>query len=193
MITRREFVAGVACCGCATVAGKLMGQEADNTKNENLVTPCGLYCGACFAYIATQENNEQRLASGFGSGSGSKPRSLESMRCDGCMGGGRVLSHVPKCAIKECAAAKSKTRRCSECEEFPCARITDFNNDGMLHHSEALSNLRQLHSKGIKDWSKQEMERWSCSKCQTKIAWYDAECPTCKTPRSDKLFPLKKA
>ena len=44
MITRREFVAGVACC--AAVAEKLAGQETNNTKNENLVSPCGTYCGA---------------------------------------------------------------------------------------------------------------------------------------------------
>ena len=189
MITRREFVAGVACC--AVVAEKLVGQETDNTRNENLVSPCGTYCGACPMYLATQENNEQRLASGFGWGS--KPPSLENAKCDGCMGGGRVLSHVPKCAIKECAATKTKTRRCSECAEFPCSRITDFNNDGRQHHSELVDNLRQLKKIGIKDWARHEEDRWRCTKCQTKLSWYDAECPACKAPRSDRLFPLKKA
>ena len=188
MITRREFVAGVA---CATVAGKLIGQEIDTAKNENLVTPCGLYCGACPAYLATKENNEQRLAPG--SGFGPKQLSPASMQCDGCLGGGRVLSHVPKCAIRECAATKSKTRRCSECAEFPCDRITGFNNDGMVHHAEVLDNLHQIRSMGISEWTKREAERWSCPKCQTRLAWYEAECLKCKTPRSDKLFPLKKA
>jgi len=190
MITRREFV---ACVGCAAIAGKLMGQEADPAKNENLVTACGLYCGACPAYLATQENNEQRLASGFGAGPSSKPRPLASMQCDGCLGGGRVLAHIPKCAIKECAATKTKTQRCSECAEFPCSRITDFNNDGITHHSEVLDNLRQLRTMGIKDWAKHEETRWRCSTCQTMLSWYDAECPKCKAPRSDRLFPLKKA
>ena len=196
MITRREFVAGAACC--AMVAGELMGQQADSSKNEaviekneNLVTACGLYCGACFAYIATQENDETRLASGFGASSGQMRFSLANMQCDGCLGGGRMLSHVPKCEIRECAATKSKTRRCSGCEEFPCNRITGLSTDGMLHRAEALNNSRQVRSEGIKDWAKREAERWSCSKCQAKIAWYDPECPKCKAPRSDKLFQLK--
>jgi len=189
MITRREFVCGVA---CAAIAGKLAGQEADASKNENLVSPCGTYCGACFMYLATQENNVQRMASGFGSGPMKQPPGQQIMHCDGCLGGGRLSGHVSKCAIRECAATKSKTRRCSDCDEFPCSRITDFNNDGMLHHAVVLGNLRQLRSVGIKEWAKQEDELWRCPKCRTKIAWYDPECPNCKAPRSDKLFPLKK-
>lgn len=192
MITRRNFV---ACVACASVAGKLMGQEAGGANNEKLVAPCGLYCGACPMYLATQANDEKRLASMFGAGSKqpAKPPSLENLRCDGCGGGGRTPAHVPKCAIKLCAAEKTKSGICSECAEFPCSRISDFNNDGMQHHSEVLENLRQMRAMGIKDWSKREEERWTCSKCRTKLSWYDAECPNCKTPRSDKLFPLKKA
>jgi len=186
MITRREFVCGVA---CAAVAGNVMGQEA-GAKNENLVAPCGLYCGACSGYLTTQGYRDNRAS---GSGGGKPKPSGESMLCDGCLGGGRVLAHVTKCAIRTCAESKTKTRRCSECAEFPCSRITDFNNDGMQHHSEVLANLRQLRTMGIKDWTKHEEERWTCPKCQTKLSWYDAECPKCKTPRSDKLFPLKKA
>ena len=198
MITRREFVAGCGCC--AAIAGTLLGQDADApknvfdaSKNEKLVSPCGTYCGACFAYIATQEDNPERLASGFGTGGGFKPTSLTNMQCDGCRGGGRVLSHVPKCAIRECAATKTKTGRCSECEEFPCSRLTEFSGDGMLHRALVMENLRQLRAVGIKDWAQQEYDRWACPKCGGRIAWYDPECPKCKAPRSDKLFPLKKA
>jgi len=184
MITRRKFVAGITCCAaCAAAAGKLAGQTDDATKKENLVAPCGLYCGACRAVLSTQEGNAAPK-------SGSK---MPSMECDGCLGGGRVLAHVTKCAIRECAASKTKSRRCSECAEFPCSRITDFNNDGAQHHSEVLANLRQLRTMGIKDWTKYEEDRWRCPKCQTKLSWYDAECPKCKAPRPDKLFPLKKA
>lgn len=193
MITRREFCIGAACC--AAVAGKLTGQEGDNSNNEKLVAPCGLYCGACPMYLATQENNDQRMASRFGSSSkqpSAKPPSMENMKCDGCRGGGPTPAHVPKCAIKLCAAEKTKIGICSECAEFPCSRISDFNNDGVQHHGEVLANLRQLRAMGLKDWTKHEEDRWTCPKCRTKFSWYDAECMTCKTPRSDRLFPLKK-
>ncbi|MDR0310005.1 MAG: DUF3795 domain-containing protein [Acidobacteriota bacterium] len=208
MITRRKFVCGVACC--AAVAGKLTGQEAGGpknenpdavfkmvlspieeagaTKNENLITPCGTYCGACSMYRATHDTNvRNKMASKSGAGA------AQTMQCDGCLGGGRLPSHVPKCAIKECAASKSKTLRCSDCAEFPCSRITDFNNDGVQHHAIVLGNLRRLREIGIKDWAKEEEDRWRCPKCETMFSWYDQECVSCKTPRSEKLFPLRKA
>jgi len=181
MITRREFVAGVTCCAaCTTFAGKMTGQETDAANNEKLVAPCGLYCGACSGYLTTN---------GLRPGSGS---SKPAMECDGCLGGGRTIGHVSNCAIRKCATAKSKTQRCSDCPEFPCDIITDFNNDGITHHGEVLENLRQLRAMGIKDWTKHEMDRWRCSKCPTTLAWYDAECPNCKAPRSDKLFPPRR-
>jgi len=190
MITRREFVAGVA---CTAVAGKLTGQEDNTVNKENLVASCGLYCGACPMYLATQENDRQRLESiqkQFGSGL--TKLSPEDLLCDGCLGGGRLASFCRKCAIRDSAMVKTKTRRCSECAEFACSRITDFNNDGMLHHAEVLENLRKLSAMGIGNWTRHEEDHWRCSQCQTVISWYDAECPKCKTPRSDKLFPLKK-
>jgi len=191
MISRREFVAGVA---CTAVAGKLIGQEADTANKEKLVASCGLYCGACPMYLATQENDEQRMASiqkEFGGGP--KKMSQEDLLCDGCLGGGRLASFCRKCAIRESAMSKAKTQRCSECTEFACSRITDFNNDGMLHHAEVLDNLRQLGTMGIANWTKHEEDRWRCPKCRTMFSWYEPECSKCKTPRSDKLFPLKKA
>jgi hypothetical protein len=191
MITRREFVAGVA--GVA-VAGKLIAQEGNAEKKENLVASCGLYCGACPMYLATQTKDEQRLKSiqqQFGSGP--MKLSQEDLLCDGCLGGGRLASFCRKCAIRESAAAKTKTRRCSECAEFACSRITGFNNDGMLHHAEVLQNLRQLRTMGIKDWAKHEEERWRCPQCRELISWYDSACPKCGAKRSDRLFPLKKA
>ena len=178
MITRREFVCGVA---CAAAAGNLIGQEAGASNNEKLVAPCGLYCGACSAYLATHENRA-------GTGKAKGP----VMQCDGCLGDGRLPPHASKCEIRECAATKTKTRRCSECEEFPCSLITNFNNDGVPHHGEVLENLRQMRAMGIREWTKHEEDRWGCPKCRTKLSWYDAECPNCKTTRSTKLFPLKK-
>ena len=189
MITRREFVIGVA---CTAGVGKLMGQETnDATKRENLVASCGLYCGACPMYLATQENDEERLAAIFKQlGPGLSKISLEDLLCDGCLGGGRLATFCRNCAIRESAIAKTKTRRCSECAEFACSRITDFNNDGMLHHAEVLENLRQLKSMGITNWTKHEEDHWRCPKCQTTFSWYDQECPKCRTPRPAKLFTI---
>ena len=191
MITRREFVAGVA---CTAVAGKLIGQETDTAKKEILVASCGLYCGACPMYLATQENDPTRLESvkkqgGYGAFMASLP--WEDLQCDGCLSGGRLASFCRECAIRDSATDKTATRRCSECAEFSCDRITRFSNSGMPHHYEALENLRRLRTMGIANWTKYEEDRWRCSKCRTMFSWFDPECPKCNAPRSDKLFPLR--
>ncbi len=186
MITRREFVIGVA--GVA-VAGAF----ADEKNNEKLVAPCGLYCGACPMYIATQKKDDQQfkeLMKGFGRADAP----MEDMLCDGCIGGGRLAIFCRKCEILACAKKKSPdSKLCSDCSDFACDRITKFNNDGMLHHAEVLSNLRQIRSVGLKKWAKMEEEKWSCPKCKSPIGWYDPACPKCAEKRSDRLFPLKKA
>jgi hypothetical protein len=187
MITRREFVIGVA--GIA-VARTLTG--AENT--ENLVAPCGLYCGACPMYLASQQKDGQKIEALHKQfSSGNMKLAVEDLLCDGCIANGRIASFCRKCGIRDCASKKTKSQRCSECSDFACSRITGFNNDGMLHHAEVLENLRQLRGMGIKEWTKHEAARWSCPQCKSQISWYDAECSKCRTKRSDLLFPLKKA
>ena len=187
MITRREFIKEV---GGAAVVFSLV----DTGSRETLVAPCGLYCGACPMYLATQEKDERRIQGILQqmSARGGK-MSREDLLCDGCIGGGRVASFCRSCGIRECAGKKTGDKRCSSCSEFACNRITGFNNDGMLHHSEVLANLRQLRTMGIKEWTKFEQERWSCPQCKATISWYDPECPKCKAKRSERLFALKKA
>jgi hypothetical protein len=184
MITRREFVVGVA--GTA-IAGKLTAAEPQT--QEYLVASCGLYCGACPMYLQSQQKDDQKTSAPkqqFGGGMG-------NVICDGCLGNGRIASFCRSCAIRDCATKKTKTKRCADCSDYPCSRITAFNNDGMVHHSEVLENCRKLRSMGIKDWAKYEEERWHCPQCKTNISWYLEKCPKCGEKRSDRLFPLKKA
>jgi hypothetical protein len=194
--TRREFVKEMA--GSAFV-GTLVGMEAfafevpkTPEDKEKLVAPCGLYCGACPMYLASQEKDEQKvqvLLQQFSiRGSKTVPTNFQ---CDGCIGGGRVASFCRRCAMRECAENTKKVTRCADCPEFPCSKITNFKNDGMLHHAEVLDNCRKLKEVGIKEWAKREEERWSCPKCHAKIAWYDKTCSNCDAKRSDRLFPLK--
>ena len=169
-------------------------KKAVETGGEKLVAPCGLYCGACPMYLATQENSQQRLnafAQQFSAGK--MQLKLEDVLCDGCIGGGRVASFCRRCAIRSCAESKSNVTRCSDCPEVPCAKVTNFNNDGMQHHSEVLENLRHVREMGLSRWTKYEEDRWRCPQCKEKLAWYDKACSKCGTKRSDKLFPLRQA
>ena len=195
--TRRKFVTETA--GAAFI-GALAGLEAAAAapkapaNKEKLVAPCGLYCGACPMYIASQEKDEKKIeAMAKQFSSGKSKIAVADMQCDGCIGGGRVASFCRKCSMRECAENKQKVTRCSDCKEFPCSLVTNFNNDGMLHHAEVLENCRRLRKVGIKEWTKREEERWSCAECWANIAWYDKACPKCGAKRSVRLFPLKQA
>jgi hypothetical protein len=202
--SRRTFVKGFACAfasaPCFGKAFALANQAAsvaaagkpEEGSGERLVAPCGLYCGACPMYLASQEKDEQKFEALMKQFSGSKMQfKREDLLCDGCIGGGRVAAFCRKCAMRSCAEAKTDVTRCSDCTEYPCSKITGFNNDGMLHHAEVLANLRQIRAMGITKWTRSEEDRWSCPQCRTKISWYDKACSKCGAKRSDRLFPLK--
>jgi hypothetical protein len=206
--TRRRFVKGIAgaavcgaCLGFEAVAApfRVPGQDSGEGKGalgagtgrEYLVAVCGLNCGACPMYLATQSKDEQKrgaLLKQFASG----PMKLkaEDLMCDGCLGSGRVASFCRSCAIRACPKGKSDVTRCSDCPDFPCSRITGFNNDGMLHHAEVLDNLRRIREMGIREWAKYDEERWQCPQCRLPVSWYDSKCSGCGAARSGRLFKL---
>jgi hypothetical protein len=193
--TRREFVkevAGAALIGSLAGVKAIAGEVPKAPENkEKLVAPCGLYCGACPMFLASREKDEKKvqvLLQQFSIRGAGIP---ENMQCDGCIGGGRIASFCRMCAMRDCAEKTKKVTRCADCSDFPCSKITKFNNDGMLHHAEVLENCRKLKEVGIKEWAKREEERWRCPQCRANIAWYDKACSQCGAKRSDKLFPLK--
>jgi hypothetical protein len=197
-MTRRTFVKGVArvTVGCACLQLDCLATAASNSKNtaqgkEDLVAVCGLYCGACPMYIATQNNDEEKQKALLEQlSSGPMKLKMEDILCDGCIGGGMVASFCRNCAMRACANNKQDVTRCSDCQDFPCSRVTDFNNDGMPHHREVLNNLRQIKKMGIQKWAKFEEERWQCPKCKSPMTWYDSMCSKCGAPRSEQLFAL---
>jgi len=161
------------------------------TKREGLVAACGLYCGACPMYLATQSNDEKRiqpLLKRFSTGP--MKLTMEDILCDGCLGKGRIASFCKRCEIRACPKDKSNVTLCSDCTDFPCSRITDFNNDGMTHHAEVLDNLRRIREIGIHEWAEFEKDRWERPECRLPMSWYDGECSGCGAPRSDRLFKL---
>ena len=207
-LTRRRFIKRVAgaafCCAWLPLDGlaasaknsednteDVNNLQENNTNKEHLVAVCGTYCGACFAYIARNGEDEQvksKLQKGLSSG----PRklSMENFGCDGCLSNGKIAAHCQSCVMRKCAEEKQGVTRCSDCTDFPCSLITDFNNDGRLHHAELLDNLRQIRKMGVNKWVKYEEERWRCPQCGLPVSWYDSECARCGTPRSKRLFPL---
>ena len=89
---------------------------------------CGLNCLACPAYIATQENdNEKREGTAaqwtemFG-----REVTPEEINCDGCTSDtGRLFTHCTTCEIRACAMEK-KVENCAFCPDYECEKLTSF-------------------------------------------------------------------
>jgi len=120
-----------------------------------------------------------------------KKFTIDDVLCDGCLSKGRLDLWCRNCQIRICTKLQSGKIWCSDCDELPCPRLTNFQNDGMKHHLEIVENLKGLHKIGIEAWVIQEEQRWTCSECKANLSWYDRNCPECKTPRSKILFRLK--
>jgi hypothetical protein len=198
-------LAGVAFTGAlidletmAIANPKSKGETAGS--GEHLAGACGIYCGACPAYLAKHGEDAQikmRLEKRSSSGSmkalkGIPPSNwMDGLLCDGCLSGGVLAAHCQRCNIRLCALNKQNNSRCSDCEELPCYRITNLINMGnYLHRKEYLPNLKKIREMGVQEWVKKEEERWRCPQCRLPLSWYDAACPSCGAARSEQVFSL---
>lgn len=98
-----------------------------------IVSPCGIYCGAC-------------------------PRYRDTAVCRGCRSDGRH----DKCDIYECCVVMGGKNFCHECDCFPCERLITFSryNPGksFAHFRHiAIDNLERIRLIGPEEWAR-EME-----------------------------------
>ena len=85
------------------------------------ISPCGIDCKNCDAYIATQKNDivlMQKLADDFERKYNIK-KPLEELECDGCTDEGKHIGFCAECQIRSCSFGKGFST-CAECDEFPC-------------------------------------------------------------------------
>lgn len=90
---------------------------------------CGLDCGECEAYIATQADDAaglQKTAEQWGVQFGAKNISADMCICDGCSSGKRISSaHAATCGIRLCASGR-KVITCAHCPEYGCPTLLQF-------------------------------------------------------------------
>jgi len=148
----------------------------------NLAAPCGLYCGACSAYVASRRGDAERLQELSERVARYRGQNVDvkDLACDGCLSSEVIAVYCRQCVLRACAFEKGLTH-CAQCSDSPCQRITDFNNDGIRHHSEVLGNIRRQREIGIDAWIKEQEARWRCPQCGCAIDWYARRCPDCDT------------
>ena len=156
--------------------------------NEPLAAVCGLYCGACALYRARRDNDANRLEEILKAWNMPEGESY----CDGCLGGGVLTPYCRDCKMRQCAEEKPGVTRCGDCPDFPCHLITDFNNDGMRHHAEALENLVHMHDIGAEKWIHEQEERWRCPECRAQMHWYERSCYLCGVAQPYRLPKLNR-
>jgi hypothetical protein len=101
--------------------------------NENLIAPCGLYCGECLAF--------------------------QDRRCGGCVSRkGLCLKYSEICNIYDCCVTGKGHRFCAECEKFPCGRIDKFFTIPEWHE-EVMNNLGRIKAAGVKQFLSEQVSR----------------------------------
>ncbi len=90
---------------------------------------CGLDCGECEAYIATQNNDRAGLeatAKKWAQQFGGNLVAAEACICDGCSSGKRAsTAHCATCAIRLCAS-KREVVTCAHCADYGCETLKQF-------------------------------------------------------------------
>lgn len=145
---------------------------AEIIPDKQTAAVCGLLCNACGIYIATQENNTEslkRIAERL-------QIPVEQVRCNGCRGD--VLSvHCKTCYFRE-SAEKKRIEFCSECADYPCAQLKEFQSK-LPHRIELFQSLNRINEVGWENWYVEMVERHSCTKCNHLSGWYDFACSNC--------------
>jgi len=145
-------------------------------SRHRLLAVCGLYCGACYHYLAASPQGKHLLEEAARQG-----RDVDGFACQGCRSD--VLYVHPGCAqcrIRACAEEMG-VLHCGLCDAFPCERITAFRDDGRVHHRDVLTQLEEIRAKGPDRWLAEQAERWRCA-CGASFSWYEETCSNCGAP-----------
>jgi hypothetical protein len=150
-----------------------MQKEKNRTEesDKKLAAVCGLYCEACSWFIATTEDPARlkRMAAQL-------HISEEESRCYGCRSDKRLF-YCAKCKMSACAA-KHGIDFCSECKEYPCDDLKQF-QAAMPHRIELWNNLERIKSAGYEQWLREIRKNYTCPRCQTLNSAYDLKCRKC--------------
>ena len=129
--------------------------------NQELVAPCGLYCGVCGIYCATANGDEplkEKLAKAYGD-------TPDKINCRGCLSDS-VYWYCKVCPVKSCTREKRYTG-CHQCADFPCDKIDNFSvPEGKNNILRAIPIWREL---GTEAFIKGEEKLFACDNCGTKL------------------------
>ncbi|MFH1033119.1 MAG: DUF3795 domain-containing protein [Pseudomonadota bacterium] len=147
--------------------------------NQDLIAPCGLYCGVCAVYLATRDDNAKLkgvLAQAY---QGKLPHSEnltpEQISCQGCLSG-QTWGFCSTCAIRACAQERG-LEGCQQCQDFPCQLIQGF--PMAIGKKVIMRGIPRRAEVGVAQWLAEEEARYHCPACGQKLTRGAPRCHQC--------------
>ncbi|MCP4231673.1 MAG: DUF3795 domain-containing protein [bacterium] len=94
--------------------------------DEKRVSPCGLVCEGCPAYVATQQGNIDAVAevTAYWASEYAPELTADDVWCEGCHAeeGKPLYLYARTCAVRECVPERG-VPNCAHCEEYQCDKL----------------------------------------------------------------------
>ena len=129
-----------------------------NAIRTALIAPCGMNCRLCIAYTR------------------------DTKACSGCRGDDSVKPKTRvTCRIKNCEKIRhGKVRYCFICERFPCDRQSHLDERYRIKYGMSMiENLAFIKKFGIRYFTRNEREMWTCPKCSQLLCVHKPQCLFC--------------
>ena len=113
---------------------------------DKMTAICGLICSNCGAFIATQNDDDEKRAEVAKLWSKQYQVDLKAfdINCDGCISDStRLTGHAHVCEIRICGKSKG-VKNCACCDNYKCDKLEEFFKmvpDAMKHLDEIKENL----------------------------------------------------
>ncbi len=91
-----------------------------------LMAYCGMDCGECPAYLATQSKNQEMKAqvAAFMNQKLGATYLASDINCDGCTTNKNLVPHCRACEVRLCAVGDHKVENCGVCASYGCDKLT---------------------------------------------------------------------
>ena len=131
-----------------------------------LIAPCGMNCGLCRGY------------------------GREKNGCPGCQGDDSLKPrYCVTCRMKTCAETKpGGSKYCFTCDQYPCRRLRQLDKRYRSKYGMSmLENLDEIQRLGVRQFVKNQKEKWTCPQCGQLLSVHKPECLFCGYVWQEKL------
>ena len=143
----------------------------------NLISRCGIYCGACYVYRAFKDGGN------FLDETSKKQGALKKeVRCGGCLGPVEDLwRNCRGCPVRPCLDKKGYVY-CFECRDFEddsCERYEGLSLFCGERGEDIRAAMERVRAGEAEAWLREQDEKWRCPACGGPTSWYEEACHHC--------------